>query len=295
MKALIDGDILVYECAFGAQDRETGEVYSFELLRERLDKKIADICDGAQADCYQIYLTGKDNFRNDIAVTKPYKGNRKNSEKPFHYDNTRFYLESLGAIVVDGMEADDAMAIAQTDDTVICTRDKDLRQVPGLHYGWEHGKQPEYFLKKVDEIGEITLSEGKSKEVKGTGLKFFYSQLITGDTTDNIPGLRLGGPALAYKLLSDTTSELEMYEKVRQAYVTRKEKDNADYDVDELILEQARLLWMVRELTEEGEPVHWSPPSLVCCEGQGPVEVGCYHDHCTGPVIRRHCEREDKE
>lgn len=281
MKALIDADILAYECAWGSQDRESGEIFSFDSVRERVDQKILDICDAVGADSYQLYLTGKGNFRENIAVSKPYKGNRV-QEKPFHFKNTRAYLESLGAIVVQGMEADDAMVIAQMenlpsnlkecrekDTTVICTRDKDLRQAPGWHYGWEMGLQPEYKLRWIDELGDLELIErSKKKEVKGHGLKFFYSQLITGDATDNIPGLRLGGAAKAYQALKDAKTEQEMYLAVRKLYKERAIKDyphlgeGIDAHVDELILEQGRLLWMVRELDEDGNPVMWNPPDI---------------------------------
>lgn len=281
MKALIDGDILAYECAFGSQDRETGEIYHFQTVSDRIDQKLLDICDACGADEYQLYLTGTGNFREEIAVTKPYKGNR-NQEKPFHLKNARAYLESLGAIVVDGMEADDVLSVEQTlanhantggklikrfADTVIATRDKDLRQVPGWHYGWENGKQPEYALRWVDELGEIELTEGnKKKEVKGNGLKFFYAQLITGDPTDNIPGLRLGGAVKAFNALADCTSEEELYLATRELYKERAIKDNPqlgealDAFVDAQLLEQGRLLWMVRELDEEGNPVMWELP-----------------------------------
>lgn len=283
MKALIDGDVLVYECAWGSQDRETGEIFSFDSVAERIDKKIADMLDATKSDSYQIYLTGKGNFREDIAVTKPYKGNRK-QEKPFHYKNARVYLESLGAIVVYGMEADDAMAIelqAEFDKTisnmdftkedvkkVISTRDKDLRQVPGWHYGWEVGKQPEYAMRWVDELGEVELVDGnKKKDIKGTGLKFFYAQLITGDPVDNIPGLRLGGPVAAYEAVNPAESEEEMYDAVRALYKERAIKDHPhlgdtlDAFVDAQMLEQGRLLWMVRYLDDEGNPVMWELPN----------------------------------
>ena len=266
MKALIDGDLLVYEVAFGAEDRKEGIVYSFESLIPRLDKKIADILDAVGADEHTIYLTGKGNFRDELAVTKEYKANR--GAKPWHYANVRAYLVSLGAVVIDGMEADDAMAIEQTecyakeaytkDDlkyynhTVICSRDKDLRQVPGWHYGWEAWNQPEYAMKWTGELGHLELIEKVSKKGKvthkctGDGLKFFYAQLIMGDPTDSIPGIAGKGDVFAYDVLNECESEAELSEVVRGAYGD-----------DVLMLEQGRLLWMTRELHKDGSPVLW--------------------------------------
>jgi hypothetical protein len=68
------------------------------------------------------------------------------------------------------MEADDLLGINQTKDTIICTIDKDLRQVPGQHYN---------FVK--DEIFTVNLQEG---------LLWFYTQMLTGDASDNISGIR---------------------------------------------------------------------------------------------------------
>jgi hypothetical protein len=86
------------------------------------------------------------------------------------------YLIGLGAVVVDGMEADDALAIEQTqynldmgeECSVICSRDKDLRQVPGYHYGWEAWNAPEYAMKWTDELGHLELIEKVSAKGKVT-------------------------------------------------------------------------------------------------------------------------------
>ena len=263
--ALIDADVLVYEIGFGAQDYETGEALPFSIVLERLEKKILDIKDGACADKYRLFLTGKGNFREDIAKTKQYKGNRV-AQKPFHYDNIRNVLIAWGAEVVDGMEADDMMAIIQTESvrrgesckedktkgTCICTRDKDLLQVEGWHYRWELGKQAEMPKHWVDKIGKLELDGNK---LKGEGLKFFYAQCIMGDTVDNIPGLPRKGPAFAYKVLKDCATEDEMLEAVISSY-----EETLEVDRDEAIArltEQAQLLWMVRELDDEGNPVMW--------------------------------------
>lgn len=265
MLALLDADILTYECAFAGQDKETGEVHSFEYVSQLLEDKIYMIKQGAGADEAKLFLTGSGNFREAIAVTKPYKGTRK-EEKPWHYDNLRAYILSLpNSVLTQGIEADDAMCIEQTrrleaKDTIICSRDKDLRICRGWHYGWEHGAQPEFFPEFVSDIGRIDLEikgtpEKPRKEIKGTGLKFFYSQLITGDKTDNIPGLPKGGPVLAYDLLAHLDTEEALYEAVRSVYSDKLGEGYATY-----LLEQARLLWMIQELDENNNPIMWNPP-----------------------------------
>lgn len=253
MKPLIDADILAYEIGSIGED-EAGKK-SFEFVAAVLDGRIEDICKAVEStEPPTLYLTGSGNFRENIAVTKPYKGNRVN-EKPWHYKNIVSYMKlKYNTVVVEGMEADDAMSIRQSSEggTVICSRDKDLRQVPGWHYGWECGKQFEFSLKETDELGYIELSE--KKKIIGMGYLFFASQLLTGDSTDNIPGCKGVGPVAAYNLLDGCTSPPEAIERVRSLY---EEKGHDE----EYFLEQAYLLWMVRELDEEGRPVMWEPPS----------------------------------
>lgn len=197
------------------------------------------------------------NFRDKVAVKKEYKGGRKESSKPYHFNNlTAYILNNYKCVFQEGLEADDLLCIEQCKrikelDTIICTRDKDLRMCPGMHYGWACGKQPAFGPKLVDDIGEIALVKN-GKEVKGTGLKFFYSQLITGDKVDSIPGLPRGGPVLAYSTLSELTTEEEMFNAVLGLYEGRCGDTHR-----EDMLEQAYLLWMVRELYEDGSPVMW--------------------------------------
>lgn len=276
--------MLRYEIGFSGQfiDEETGElvIVDFDRVAELFDQKVKEICAEVWAtEPPTLYLTndrrlhkkvnkqlkkeGKEeieyqpNFRDAVATEKVYKGTRKN-EKPFHYDNlTAWAFAKYDVKVAVGMEADDLMSIDQWArvkeghlDTIICSRDKDLRITPGLHFGWSCGKQPQFGPRRVTELGEIDIKGGK--KIVGTGLKFFYSQVVTGDTVDNIPGLPRGGPALAHKSLHDATSEAELFERVAGLY---QEKFGDEWRAK--MNEQCQLLWMVRELNEDGSPVHY--------------------------------------
>lgn len=255
MKALIDGDILVYECAFGAETSWKGMghegVPPFDIAAELLDNRIANIAAITEADEYIVFLTGENNFREKIATIKPYKGNRV-QEKPFHYKNLRAYLVGKhNGIIIDGMEADDAMSIEQCKSfynpfheggkhqTIICSRDKDLRMIPGLHYGWELGNQPSFGPQYISELD---------------GYKNFFYQCLVGDKVDNIQGLPKCGPVAASKVLANTNTYEEMLEAVREAYRAFYEDSEL---ADKMLLENGQLLWMVRELDEDGKPIMW--------------------------------------
>lgn len=196
MKALIDADMLLYECSAVAEYPKDEPIKGFDFVSTVFENKVKDICEAVGAEECLLYITGPGNFREALAVTAPYKGTRK-QEKPFHYANLKNYIKAkANCVFVEGMEADDAMAIEQRNDmkrfdladprgdsprhyakTIICSRDKDLRMVNGWHYGWECGRQPEFRKTWVDDhTSDIILSKDK-KTVKGTGIKFFYSQL----------------------------------------------------------------------------------------------------------------------
>ena len=107
------------------------------------------------------------------------------------------------------MEADDLMCIYQTmysENSIICSRDKDLKQCPCWHYGWEIGRQAQFGPELVDKQGWIKLDKsGNTPRIKGTGLSFFYAQCLTGDAVDNIPGIPQCGPVKAWSNLTCKT------------------------------------------------------------------------------------------
>lgn len=273
------------------KDPETGEVLikSFDNVSDMLDQRIKEIvAESFSDDDVVIYLTGDEkllshvnrtrkrqgeelkvyepNFRKGVAKTKVYKGNRT-SEKPFHFDNIRAYmLSEHNCIVTHGMEADDKICIDQYADYVInkdnpqvvsCSRDKDLRINPGLHFRWACGKQPADGPTTVTELGHLELSQGSPKKLRGDGLKFFYSQLITGDTTDNIPGLPKRGPVFAYNLLNECESEADCFKAVKQSY-----EEVFGEAWKEHLREMTDLLWMVREVDEDGSLKFYEWPPI---------------------------------
>lgn len=279
MQPLVDADILLYEIGACGQytDPATEELIfrEFDFVAHLLDQKIKEICAMVWATEPPIlYLTnnwrihkkenrqrkreGKaeqefvPNFREKVAVKKKYKGTRA-PEKPFHYDNLIAYMRgNYNVKVAEGLEADDLICIEQYGrleklDSIICSRDKDLRICPGMHFGWECGKQRQFGPERVDEIGYVNLVGAKTKLIKGVGLKFFYAQMITGDSVDNIPGLPRGGPVLAHKILEGKDTREDMERAVAAAYEVRIGEGWKDY-----FLEQANLLWMCREWEDDG-------------------------------------------
>lgn len=250
-KVCFDWDLWCYDVAFAAQPRG-GDLLPFSYCINLIDTRIHEICNKLGVKEFYGYLTGKGNFREQLAVSDVYKGNRS-QPKPEYYRYIRDYLQNqYGAIVVDGMEADDAIAIDMTKDqgVICCSRDKDLRQVQGWHYGYSVGKQPEFELTYVDAIGALSIAD-KSSKLVGTGLKFFFSQVLTGDTTDNYKGAKGKGGRFAYNLLNELTDPDEMYDAVLSVY----QEQYGLVDGTVKFQEQCRMAWMVRYMNEDGTPL----------------------------------------
>ena len=279
MLALIDGDIIVYRAGFAAEKKnwilyhgEGPEMVPFESKTD-LNKFVKDneitefACDSQlvvqdvsfavnnlitvldavkkqlNPDKMRVFISGKDNYRYKIATVKPYKGNRDDAHKPAHYEALRNYLIKYHKCwVSDNEEADDTIGIAATEcasrgvPCVVVSTDKDLDMIPGAHFNWVKGL--EY---------SITPEEAMMN---------FYLQLLSGDATDNVPGVPGIGIAKAQKLLSALAGgpEEELYTHVWATYKDHF-PDLTDEQVDAMVLEMGRLLW-IRRYPEE----LWNPP-----------------------------------
>lgn len=219
---LVDGDIVAYRCAAVAEktkylsENPDGTYKVFDTAKEakayvdpqgytwsRKELQPAEFAiDACQSTMHmiatkfpeslvQVYLSGERNFRDNLWVTKKYKGNRE-QPKPTHLPKVREYL--LGrwfAVVSQNQEADDDIGIANRNDTVIVSVDKDLDQLPGWHWNWV--KEELYYVTSKDAD------------------QFLYEQVISGDSTDNIPGLPGWGPVKARQYL-DARGEQSLYE-----------------------------------------------------------------------------------
>lgn len=228
MKALVDADILTYQIGYGSEDDE--ESHAIVTLDGFIyDLMLFDLPDVFE---WEFYLTGKDkqhpNFRNAIAVTQPYKGNRKNSKPPRHLQALRSQLvDTWKAKVSVGEEADDLISKRMTElgDECICVSiDKDLDTVHGWHYNFR--KEERYYVSNWQ------------------ALYNFYKQVLTGDRVDNIQGVYGIGDKKAEKLLADCKTEDELWKVCVEAH---ESLDRA--------VEDARLLHMRRKDDEI-----WQPP-----------------------------------
>lgn len=250
MKALIDADILRYQ--IGAIQLEHPFVPKARIpapvsdIEYHLEELITHVRAATGCTEYVCALSGKGNFRLDIAKQEPYKGKRDPSKtRPYHYDTVGDYIiRNHPHVIVDGREADDWLAEEQRKDpenTIICSRDKDLWTVLGWHFRWACGdKQPEVPNHFIDEF---------------ESRRFFFQQMLTGDSTDNIIGCgkkvemmwggklmlrRKGvGETAAKSLLAACSTVKEMFDIVELYY-----QNEFGDEYKEVMLENARLLYV---------------------------------------------------
>lgn len=222
MKVLIDGDIVTYRVAAVTEKNDFG------LCKWQADQLITRIIEDVNADDWNLYLTsGNNNFR--YSVYSEYKANRRDQPKPRHLEALREYLVlDWQAKLVDGYEADDAIGIASQDPyanskCVVASIDKDLLQLPGQHYN---------FVNRT--WIEITAEQG---------WKNFYTQLLVGDSIDNIKGCPGVGKVGANRALQGLQSTEDLYRAVSQLYESQCGRPTAEQTLDL----NAQLLYIWRQ------------------------------------------------
>lgn len=240
---IFDFDTWTYDIAFAAE--KDGVVRPFSYCVELIELRMRDIKERLVCDTFSGYLTGKGNFRHQVATVKPYKGNRK-KDKPHWYQAIRDHLVSVyGAVVVDGMEADDACAIEATaypDPTkcIIVSRDKDLLQVPYVSvyaYPLNTSVEALYASRQPD-----------------AAFMCYLKQVLTGDSTDNYPGLPRKGQAAWDKVVSSAWASKNPCQSAF-ASVIFMYADHYGEEWKDRFLEQCHLAWMVRELDQDNNPI----------------------------------------
>ena len=200
--------------------------YALRVLKQMINT-IQENCGGGELT---ICLSGDGNFREGVAVTKPYKGNREGKPKPTYTDDLiRYMQENYTCIVSEGEEADDVMGYSQYalyvqgEYSVIASIDKDLLMIPGSHYNFDS-----------KELTEVTEDEADTN---------FWYQMVVGDTVDNIPGCRGCGARAA----QDMIEESQGYSEIMEALVMAAYEKAYGDEWQTVMSEQAQLLWIRRE------------------------------------------------
>jgi len=238
----VDGDYLAYRCA-GSEQCPPG------IARQNVRDKVQALIEMSGSVRASVHLTMPGSSKGErylIATVKPYQQQRTHTGRPLNWEMLRGYLEDyegelFRVIRWRNREADDGMALAsrRAEDPlrlcVIASPDKDMRMLAGLHIDIH-----DYTLTEVPKGAFEVI--GANGQVYGH--KWFWMQMLAGDTADNIPGLpraegKRCGDKTAAKYLAGTTCNGEAFEVVSRLYQGTYEATWAD-----ALVEQAALLWL---------------------------------------------------
>tara|TARA_R110002020_G_scaffold361988_1_gene574414 strand:+ start:763 stop:1503 length:741 start_codon:yes stop_codon:yes gene_type:complete len=219
---LIDADIIWHRAAFSCED-----TYDFgdDAVRTVDDHAVIEVFDGmllgmfAQLNPASYLMCWSDSrtFRHDLFPD--YKANRTNVRRPVCVPEVKQHLiKKHPSVLVNNLEADDIMGMLSSHNTIICSDDKDLLTVPGLHF------KPR---KREDGVFRVNEQEADRLHLK---------QTLMGDAVDGFKGIPGVGDKKSDKILD---ADGATWDTVRRAYA------NANLDEEEAIL-NARLARILR-------------------------------------------------
>lgn len=238
MKMLVDADYVVYKSCAGAETEiDWGDdvilvTSKFSEAYANVKRDLLKIINNFLWDVPELILFFSDsvNFRKSIQPS--YKGHR-NRKKPCGYKRVINQLKTeYKVVIMPTLEADDALGIYATQNpgSVICSPDKDMRQIPGK-------------LFDMSELMNVEDAEGK---------KWHLVQTLAGDQTDGYSGVPGIGVKRAVTLFEEKGYS---WKTVVQAF--------ADKDLSEdVALENARLAKILTADDydfDKQQPILWSP------------------------------------
>lgn len=184
-----------------------GEIFPFEISSNEL-----------------FITTCEKSFRKNLSKT--YKSNRKKNDYVWML---REHYRFNGAKFSSTLEADDLISIRAKElgigNYVILSMDKDLKQIGGYFWSYYSQKSKDFYGNEIVNEYGFSEIEYKQKEVefidKETADKLFWAQMLMGDSSDNIQGLKGIGVKTAEKILKDAKNN---FISVARQYLTKSTK-----------------------------------------------------------------------
>jgi len=216
MILLVDADSLIFASCYRKRDTLDDQKYYIDIIdaRNKFDQQymkiVNDLEEKYTIDKVICFSGSKGNFRK--LITSKYKANRNKQElPPLLNDMHQFVKDQYDSVYGYGVETDDMVARywKQISDDIgrnevmIVSIDKDYKQFPCLMYNYHY---------KHKEILDITEEQA---------IFNFYSQMIEGDTADNVNYFKGKGKKFAEKYFKDCTSK---YQYTRKLYELFKQK-----------------------------------------------------------------------
>jgi len=184
MRALVDGDVIMYLSIWGCESQE-------EAL-EKFDSIFTDVTEAVFSTKVLMAFGGPLNFRKDIYPDYKRSLSRvksKSNRPDFFYSFKDALCQREDSIMCDGYEADDQVRMwafeceANNIPSVVISVDKDLDCIVGTH-----------FNPRTRKIYNVSEEEANFH---------YWKQILMGDPVDNIPGVEGIGKVYSHQILSD--------------------------------------------------------------------------------------------
>lgn len=202
MISIIDGDSIGFMLGWVHKEHQ-----NIDEMHQSIDTFLENMFILTGSDMYYGALAGNErSFRHDTYKAKSYKGNRSEIQEHmvFWRPIVAGYLRGKWNFdCQSGLEADDLVntaalsAKSQGQEFTVCGVDKDLKQIPGIHFNYRSN--------------EFCIVDEHQAQYN------FFRMMLEGDTVDNILGVPGLGPVKAEKYLKpllESQAERTSYEEL---------------------------------------------------------------------------------
>jgi 5'-3' exonuclease len=194
MKVLLDADSLIFASCINAESLED----AISNFNSKLESVIDDLSEFCDADDVVVCSGGDNSLR--TSINESYKANRKNRPELLTDVHKEVKL-SYDSVSKKGYETDDVVAslwkkevdLNGEDSVIIAANDKDYKQLPCWYFDTYYSRRT---LDKIEEL---------------EALKNFYTQMIVGDSADNINYIKGKGKAFAKNLFKGIRTHFGLF------------------------------------------------------------------------------------
>lgn len=240
---IFDADFAVYGAAATVKTLPTAikrfyTAVMTEMFLTGCARAIACITPSSCAKCNRYFYPTVKKYQ-DQRKTRPELPLKGPLKQHLIANPSEYEAQGITIAADDWLEADDLMIMLAEElkDVIVSSGDKDLRLT---RYPWwdnEKGRVVEI----PDRFGYLYWDADANMPCKGHGTKFFWAQMLMGDTADNVKGItkldgKLCGYKGAYDFLKDITNETEAANAVCRAYARAGQN----------VLAEAEMLWLRR-------------------------------------------------
>lgn len=212
MIVLVDADSLVWSSTYKVKESPEDDGWNdIEEAKGKFDEFLMKIINDLEVD-YElekviVFNGAKGNFRKEIS--SDYKANRVNREFPPILEELHQYVrEQYNSVSGINEETDDVVAkywksttdLLGKNEVIIVSIDKDYKQLPCLLYNYGYKHQCLYDISEEE------------------ALQNFYTQMIVGDSADNVNYCKGYGIKFAEKHLANCKTKYSYCRKVYELY-----------------------------------------------------------------------------